>query len=80
MEGSKMAMILIAYIMVLAVFATGATALREDQGAVAPSPMESAGVALGVSAALAAVASMISFPDILEIRKSVENGMINSRI
>ncbi|KAB2007627.1 hypothetical protein ES319_D10G042700v1 [Gossypium barbadense] len=58
MEGSKMAMILIAYITVLAVFTNGATALREDQGAVAPSPMESAGAALGVPAAVAALASM----------------------
>ena len=56
-----MAMILIAYITVLAVFATGATALREDQGAIAPSPMESAGVALGVPAALAAVACMVAW-------------------
>ncbi|MBA0569691.1 hypothetical protein Golob_003406 [Gossypium lobatum] len=58
MEGSKMAMILIAYVTVLAVFTNGATALREDQGAVAPSPMESAGAALGVPAAVAALASM----------------------
>ena len=56
-----MAMILIAYITVLAVFATGATALREDQGAIAPSPMESAGVALGVPAGLAAVACMVAW-------------------
>lgn len=56
-----MAMVLVAYITVLAVFATRATAVREDQGAVAPSPMESAGVALGVPAALAAVASMAAW-------------------
>ncbi|XVF87186.1 hypothetical protein PTKIN_Ptkin18bG0098800 [Pterospermum kingtungense] len=61
MEGSKMAMILVAYITVLAVFATGASAVREDQGAVAPSPMESGAVALGVPAAMAAVASMAAW-------------------
>ncbi|XWS19825.1 hypothetical protein CRYUN_Cryun31cG0049900 [Craigia yunnanensis] len=61
MKGSKMAMILIAYITVLAVFVTGDTAVREDQGAFAPSPMESAGVALGVPAALATVAFMVAW-------------------
>ncbi|KAE8720259.1 Transcription factor MYB46 [Hibiscus syriacus] len=37
--------------------------LREDQGAIAPSPMESAGVAMGVppAAALAALASMVAY-------------------
>ncbi|KAE8722958.1 Detected protein of unknown function [Hibiscus syriacus] len=57
MEGSKMA---IACIMVVAVLASGATALREDQGEIAPSPMESAGVALGVPAAAAALAALAS--------------------
>lgn len=62
MEGSKkMAMVLIAYITVVAVFATEATALREDQVAVAPSPMESAGIALGLPAGLAAVACMVAW-------------------
>ncbi|KAK8608081.1 hypothetical protein V6N13_023515 [Hibiscus sabdariffa] len=58
MEGSKMA---IACIMAIAVLASGATALREDQGAAAPSPMESGAVALGVPAALAALASMAAW-------------------
>ncbi|MBA0866222.1 hypothetical protein Goshw_019026 [Gossypium schwendimanii] len=58
-QGSKMSMILIAYITLVASVAMG---LREDQGAVAPSPMESGGVALGVPAALAAaLASMLAF-------------------
>lgn len=61
MAGSKEAMILIAYITVLAVVATGATAVNEDLGATAPSPMQSAGVALGVPAALAAVACMVAW-------------------
>ncbi|KAK5803359.1 hypothetical protein PVK06_031004 [Gossypium arboreum] len=62
MEGSKMAMVLVAYITVL-VFSTGvaATGVREDQGAVAPSPMESAGVALGASAVFVAVVSMLAW-------------------
>ncbi|MFQ6631503.1 hypothetical protein Gotur_009894 [Gossypium turneri] len=63
MEGSKMAMVLVAYITVLVVFATGvaATSVREDQGAVAPSPMESAGVALGAPAVFVAVVSMLAW-------------------
>ncbi|OMO66609.1 hypothetical protein CCACVL1_21063 [Corchorus capsularis] len=61
MEGSKVAMLLIAYLTILAVFATGATAVREDLGAIAPSPMESAGAALGVPAALAAAACMLAW-------------------
>lgn len=57
-----MSMLLIAYITLVAVVASGATGLREDQGAVAPSPMESGGVALGVPAALAAaLASTLAF-------------------
>ncbi|MBA0598187.1 hypothetical protein Gorai_007962 [Gossypium raimondii] len=54
-------MILIVYISVVTVFATGITALREDQGAIPPSPMESGGVALGVPAALAVLASMVAW-------------------
>lgn len=63
MEGSKMATILVAYITVLVVFVTGvaATGVREDQGAVAPSPMESAGVALGAPAVFVAVLSMLAW-------------------
>ncbi|OMO49932.1 hypothetical protein COLO4_38288 [Corchorus olitorius] len=60
MKGSKVAMILIAYITILA-FATGATAVTEDLGAIAPSPMESAGAALGVPAALAAAACVLAW-------------------
>ncbi|GMI91645.1 hypothetical protein HRI_002833800 [Hibiscus trionum] len=63
MEGRKMSMILIACITVLVVFGSGvAAALREDQGAIAPSPMESGAAAVGVPAALvAALASMVAF-------------------
>ncbi|MBA0748068.1 hypothetical protein Gogos_004923 [Gossypium gossypioides] len=61
MKGSKVAMILIVYIAVVTVFATGITALREDQGAIPPSPMETGGVALGVPAALAVLASMVAW-------------------
>ncbi|KAK8692510.1 hypothetical protein V6N13_075969 [Hibiscus sabdariffa] len=63
MEGGKMSMLFIAYITVLAVFASGVAALREAQGAIAPSPMESGAVAMGVQAALvgAALASMVAF-------------------
>ncbi|KAK9014225.1 hypothetical protein V6N11_005390 [Hibiscus sabdariffa] len=53
MEGRKMGMILSVCIMVVAGFATGTTALREDAGAIPPSPMEGGGVAVGVPAALA---------------------------
>ncbi|KAL4279783.1 hypothetical protein GQ457_03G035600 [Hibiscus cannabinus] len=63
MEGGKMSMLFIAYITVLAVFASGVAALREAQGEIAPSPMESGAVAMGVPAALvgAALASMVAF-------------------
>ncbi|KAL4334238.1 hypothetical protein GQ457_07G030140 [Hibiscus cannabinus] len=62
MEGRKMSVILIACITVLAVFASRVAALREDQGAIAPSPMESGAVAMGVPAALVvALASMVAF-------------------
>ncbi|KAL4309017.1 hypothetical protein GQ457_01G041250 [Hibiscus cannabinus] len=58
MEGRKTGMILSVCIMVVAGFATGTTAMREDAGAIPPSPMESGGVAVGVPAALAVLASM----------------------
>ncbi|KAK8580550.1 hypothetical protein V6N13_143630 [Hibiscus sabdariffa] len=63
MEGGKMIMVCIAYITVFGVFASGVAALREGQGAIAPSPMESGAVAMGVPAALvgAALASMVAF-------------------
>lgn len=61
MEGSEAAMILIAYITFLGALDTGATALREDQGEIALSLMESAAVALGVPAGLAAVACMVTW-------------------
>ncbi|KAK8484981.1 hypothetical protein V6N13_063051 [Hibiscus sabdariffa] len=61
MEGRKTGMILIVCIMVVAAFATGTTALREDAGAIPPSPMESGGVAVGVPAALAVLASVNAF-------------------
>ncbi|KAK8629278.1 hypothetical protein V6N13_078125 [Hibiscus sabdariffa] len=60
MEGRKMGMILSVCIMVVAGFATGTTALREDAGAIPPSPMEGGGVAVGVPAALAVLASMVA--------------------
>ncbi|GKU94206.1 hypothetical protein SLEP1_g7732 [Rubroshorea leprosula] len=60
MEGMKMAMILTIYITILATFASfRVTVGLEDVGAIAPSRMESAGVAHGVPVIFAAVMACI---------------------
>ncbi|OMO80631.1 hypothetical protein COLO4_24017 [Corchorus olitorius] len=47
MEGSKVTMILTAYTSIPAVVAIRATIMRKDLRAIAPSPMDNAGAALG---------------------------------
>ncbi|KAJ0017358.1 hypothetical protein Pint_10010 [Pistacia integerrima] len=60
MEGYRKSMTFTIYIMVLLAFATfGANA--QDVGAVAPTPMESSGVALSVPALLAAIVSLLAW-------------------
>ncbi|KAI9184755.1 hypothetical protein LWI28_000794 [Acer negundo] len=60
--GYKMSMTFTIYIMVLLAFVTfGAANAAEDVGGIAPSPMESAGAALGVPAFLAAIASLLAW-------------------
>ncbi|PQQ06314.1 hypothetical protein Pyn_15767 [Prunus yedoensis var. nudiflora] len=60
MEGCKLAMVFTIYMIVLVSFASfGATVAAED--AAAPSPMQSTAAALGVPAALGAMASLLAW-------------------
>ncbi|KAL5841219.1 hypothetical protein ACOSQ3_011822 [Xanthoceras sorbifolium] len=63
MEGYKMSIkTFTIYVILLLAFVTfGAANAAEDVGGIAPSPMESAGGALGVPALLAAIASLLAW-------------------
>ncbi|EEF42677.1 conserved hypothetical protein [Ricinus communis] len=59
MECCRVTMVFTIYIMVLlALVVFGTSAAVEDLGGVAPAPMESSGMALGVPAAVAVIASL----------------------